>query len=386
MKNLSFFIASLLLANSVLFAQVSINTDNSLPDNSAMLDVKSSNKGFLPPRMTHAELNTILNPAAGLIVFCTDCSANGTNTLIIYMNGSWNTLEVNCNFPQAPSPGIHIPSATQIIWNWNAVPGATGYKWNTTNDYSSAVDLGTETTKTESDLTCNTVYIRYIWAYKTCGYSTATSLSQTTSVCGGWLCGQPITDSRDGKIYNTVLIGAQCWFSQNLNVGTMIDGFETQTENSIIEKYCYDDLATNCAVYGGLYQWDELMQYDDTEGIQGLCPTGWHLPTDAEWTTLTSTLGGESVAGGEMKETGYTHWLEPNTGATNNSGFTALPGGFRDYYYYYFYYLTYDGIYWSSSQNDLYNAWIRHLYYDFEDVYRNFDDKNSGFSARCLKN
>ncbi len=105
--------------------------------------------------------------------------------------------------------------------------------------------------------------------------------------------------------------------------------------NSIIEKYCYNNSTANCDIYGGLYQWNEMMQYTTTPGAQGICPaTGWHLPTDAEWTILTTFLGGEGIAGGKMKTTGTIEagtglWYAPNTGATNESGFTALPGGYR---------------------------------------------------------
>ncbi|MBI9038907.1 MAG: hypothetical protein JEY97_12305 [Bacteroidales bacterium] len=143
-------------------------------------------------------------------------------------------------------------------------------------------------------------------------------------------CGDPITDPRDGQVYTTVEIGTQCWMAENLNIGEMINGNSNMTNNSVIEKYCYVNDAANCEIYGGLYQWNEMMEYSTTQGVQGICPSGWHLPTDGEWTILTDFLGGESVAGGKMKETGITHWNAPNTGATNVSGFTALPGGFRD--------------------------------------------------------
>jgi uncharacterized protein (TIGR02145 family) len=124
-----------------------------------------------------------------------------------------------------------------------------------------------------------------------------------------------------------VAIGTQCWFKENLNIGTQINSSQPQTNNGTIEKYCYNNDANNCDLYGGLYQWNEMMQYVTTEGTQGICPTGWHLPTDAEWTTLTTFLGGVTLAGGPMKEAGYTHWATPNTGATNSSDFTGLPGG-----------------------------------------------------------
>jgi uncharacterized protein (TIGR02145 family) len=141
---------------------------------------------------------------------------------------------------------------------------------------------------------------------------------------------------------------------------------------------------SNCDVYGGLYQWDEMMQYVTSQGAKGICPTGWHIPTDAEWTTLTNYLGGESVAGGKIKEAGTAHWASPNTGATNSSGFTALPGGYR-YGNGSFYSLTNYAYFWSSSQSGAANAWRRGLGYNNEYVYRNSDDKSHGFSCRCLK-
>lgn len=212
--------------------------------------------------------------------------------------------------------------------------------------------------------------------------------ANTSLTIGGtaptWQCGDPLVDPRDSQSYNTVSIANQCWMAENLNVGTRIDGVDEQTDNSTMEKYCYDDDVANCDIYGGLYQWDEMMQYVTTEGVQGICPDGWHLPTDDEWTTLTTFLGGENVAGGKMKETGTTHWNSPNTGATNSSGFTALPGGFR--YSGSFSSLGNYGYWRSSSEYSGSNVWYRYLFYDGVRVDRNNGYKTSGFSVRCLKN
>jgi uncharacterized protein (TIGR02145 family) len=197
-------------------------------------------------------------------------------------------------------------------------------------------------------------------------------------------CGNQITDSRDGKTYNTVLIGTQCWMAQNLNIGTKVMGGTNQTNNGIIEKYCYDDDDANCAVYGGLYQWYEAMQYSTAEGVRGICPAGWHLPTDAEWTILTTFLGGEDIAGGKMKETGLTHWASPNYHASNSSGFTALPGGFRDSNGI-FYNSPNIGYFMSTSPVDGSNAWFRSFYYIFEIANRSNYYLTAGFSVRCLK-
>lgn len=313
------------------------------------------------------------------------------NYYYAYISGFWDNkihaFSIRCikdtcsSVPDNPIGGTHIPSPGQIIWNWSTVTGAVGYKWDTTNNYATATDMGNDTSATESGLMCNTSYTRYVWAYNNCGNSISTSLNQSTSACPS--CGFPIIDSRDGKTYNTIQIGSQCWFKENLNIGTRIDGSQEQSNNSVIEKYCYADLELNCAIYGGLYQWNELMQYSTTPGIQGICPTGWHLPSDAEWTTLTTYLGGESIAGGKMKETGTTHWLFPNV-ATNASNFTGLPGGHR-HDNSVFYQIGQHGRFWSSSQAISTDAWSRGLTHSDENIIRYYQNKIWGYSSRCIK-
>ncbi|MCP4252684.1 MAG: hypothetical protein GY775_04615 [Candidatus Scalindua sp.] len=104
-------------------------------------------------------------------------------------------------------------------------------------------------------------------------------------------CGTDQVGDVDGNLYDTVQIGSQCWMAENLNVGTMVEGSMDQPYDTVIEKYCYRNILDNCNAYGGLYQWREMMQYVTTEGTQGICPTGWHIPTDAEWKTLEMYLG-----------------------------------------------------------------------------------------------
>ena len=98
-------------------------------------------------------------------------------------------------------------------------------------------------------------------------------------------------DERDDQQYNTVLIDEHCWLAENLNYGTRIDGINDQINNSVAEKYCYDDLESNCDIMGALYQWNELMDYSTVEGSQGICPDGWHIPSDGEWIQLEIFLG-----------------------------------------------------------------------------------------------
>jgi uncharacterized protein (TIGR02145 family) len=194
----------------------------------------------------------------------------------------------------------------------------------------------------------------------------------------------------EGQTYSTVQIGNQCWFKENLNVGTMINEDNEQTNNNLKEKYCYDNDQVNCATYGGLYQWDEMMQYTLQQGSQGICPEGWHLPANAEWTVFTDFLGGASIAGGKMKATGTIEagtglWYAPNTSATNESGFTALPGGLRDEEGGGFGYKGSYALFWSSTESGNDNAWFWGLLYDYTIISTNEDYEERGFSCRCVK-
>lgn len=204
-----------------------------------------------------------------------------------------------------------------------------------------------------------------------------------------WSCGLPVVDERDGQSYNTVLIGDQCWMAENLNVGSRIDGIEDPVEDSNIEKYCYDNLESNCDIYGGLYKWDEMMGWTTEEGAQGICMEGWHVPTDGEWSVLTNCLGGLSVAGGKMKsigtiEEGTGLWRTPNYLATNESGFTGFPGGSRIYRTGGFESYHRLGYFWSSSQHSELTAWNRYLYFNYVKIIRTFYDKRWGWSVRCV--
>lgn len=194
-----------------------------------------------------------------------------------------------------------------------------------------------------------------------------------------------VTDPRNGRTYNVVEVGGKVWMAENLNYGTRIDGFRTQADNQVVEKYCYGDNESNCNTYGGLYQWDEMMQYEDTPGIQGICMDGWHLPTNDEWTSLIDYLGGRDVAGGKLKEKGTVHWKSPNTGATNQSGFSALAGGARMDGH--FYYLREYGLFWTSTEDSWFGgAWAIQIGNDISGVYQ-YGDGNEfyGRSVRCVR-
>jgi uncharacterized protein (TIGR02145 family) len=146
----------------------------------------------------------------------------------------------------------------------------------------------------------------------------------------------------------------------------------------------YNNDAANNAKYGKLYNWYAVSK--TTNGNKNVCPSGWHVPTDAEWTVLTDYLGGTSVAGGKMKEVGTTSWANPNTFATNTSLFTGLPGGNRDHTGGYNYMVRF-GFWWSSSERNTFDAWGRDLGYYYGGANRDNGDgnKRNGFSVRCLR-
>jgi uncharacterized protein (TIGR02145 family) len=129
----------------------------------------------------------------------------------------------------------------------------------------------------------------------------------------------------EGVLYHTIQVGSRCWLEENLNVGGDIVGTQNQSDNGSLEKYCYGNDPLNCVLYGGLYQWDEAMQYSIAEGARGICPPGWHIPTSAEFTNLKSAVSDD---GNALKSIG-----QGNGGGagTNTSGFSALLGGDRDF-------------------------------------------------------
>ena len=224
----------------------------------------------------------------------------------------------------------------------------------------------------------------YVKAYATNGAGTTygNEISFTTLFESGTL-----TDTRDGHIYSTVRIGYQWWMAENLKATHYVNGDaipdgtgagDISGETEPEYWFAYNDDLNNVSTYGRLYTW-----YTITDS-RNVCPDGWHVPTDAEWTTLENYLRGRNVAGGKMKETGTSHWNSPNTGATNESGFTALPGGIRNSKGI-FGDIGFNGWWWSSTEHSTTIACIRLIGYSGADAARGSLDKEYGFSVRCLR-
>jgi len=253
-----------------------------IPAASAQLDVSSTTKGFLPPRMTTAERNLIVTPATGLVIFNTT-----TNSLETKNSSGWVSLS---------SSFVALPTIVIGTQQW----------------MSKNLDVA---------------------FYRN---------------------GDPIPQVTDPAAWAGLTTGAWCFYNND-----PIQGIK----------------------YGKIYNWYAV------NDPRGLAPKGWHIPSDAEWTTLGNTLGGELVAGGKMKEPGTLNWTAPNTGADNSSGFAGLPGGYRSFggTFTTFFDIGNNGYWWSSTETTTTNAWFRIVTY-FDGSLGSFSfSKRGGISVRCLR-
>lgn len=190
----------------------------------------------------------------------------------------------------------------------------------------------------------------------------------------------------DGNVYNTVTIGSQVWIKENLKttkyrngdiIGTTTPAtLELLSQDNPKYQWAYAGNESTVSTYGRLYTW-----FAATDSRK-VCPTGWHLPSDSEWNTLITFLGGE--AGSKLKETGTSHWISPNTGASNTSGFTALPGGHRQEGGA-FVDIGDNAYWWSSTEGSLISAWGRTLHNNTVNVFTSSTPKSYGYSVRCVK-
>jgi uncharacterized protein (TIGR02145 family) len=231
-----------------------------------------------------------------------------------------------------------------------------------------------------------------------------------------------LLDERDGRVYKTVKIGTQWWTAENLDIGKKVNGGSYgiyQSNNGIIEKYYYKDNDANGKVYGGLYDWEEAMNYAEPSdkvpsGVQGVCPCGWHIPSDGEWKELERYLGmkeGEiektnargNLEGDKLKEVGNSHWIdyveEPigtiiKNSANNETGFSSLPAGNRHNYAHIWGNQGYSTIYWSASAvydevAKKYFPYVRYLSGNYSFIGRdkdcNVDGLKGAYSVRCVK-
>jgi uncharacterized protein (TIGR02145 family) len=332
----------------------------------------------------------------GFSVRClTDESTTGSTLPIITTNAISNiTGNSAIGGGNITSDGGAPVTQRGICWSTSPNP--------TTSENSSIDGIGSGSFISNlTSLTSNTIY--YVRAYAINSVGTAygnqiTFITLTTSISSQHTCGATnvhntnlnygsMTD-QEGNVYKTIVIGTQEWMAENLKTSTYRNGDPINYASSgepwallTTGAWCYflSNSQYNCP-YGKLYNWYAVAD------PRNVCPTGWHVPTDAEWTTLINFLGGESVAGGKMKSTGTQYWLSPNASATNESGFSGLPGGNRDGGGGQWGFLTGVGYWWSSTQSSsTTNAWSRKLNNGSGSATRPDLFKQEGFSVRCLK-
>ena len=436
------------------------------PTASASFEVTSTSTGVLLPRMTRVQRNAIASPAEGLMVYCLNCGINGS--LSIFTNGSWMTFSpcaiaapaasspvmsqgqiiwnwlavsgaagykwnttadyetavdmnaaitktetgticgttytryiwaysscgesaltaltatVPAAVPAAPVAATHVATQTSIVWNWNNVTDATGYKWNTTDDYGSAIDMGTATTRSETGVTCGTAYTRYVWAYNGCGYSISAALNQSTVAC--WACGistltinhvagavAPVTKTTTyGTVTNIPGELTKCWITSNLGSDHQANAVSDATEASAgwywqfnrKQGYKHDGTTRtpNTTWISSIVETSDWITANDPCNIE--LGTTWHLPTYTEWYNV------DNVGG-------WTTWTGPW-----GSGLKLHAAGYLDYSGGSLYGRGSYGYYWSSTQNDATNGWYLSFGSGFSDVYDN--DLANGFAVRCV--
>ena len=277
-------------------------------------------------------------------------------------------------------------------------PDFTGWDTDASNDFSGAyTDLtGTPTAINDFTMDANSQNITNL-ADPVNDQDAATKAYVDAIIDNLYIQGALKLVDIDGNEYEVVKIGNQIWMAEDLKVthypnGDVIPNVTDNTawgnlaDNNTDDAYCFYNNNSGTD-YGALYTYAAAIGDDwarDNSDGQGVCPDGWHLPTDAEWIILTSGLGGNSVAGGKLKETGTTHWNSPNTGATNESGFSALPSGNRKSGDGTFIVLGSYGLWWSATESNT-SAWFRRFDYNTDNVLRNDFAKSTGYSVRCLR-
>ena len=318
------------------------------------------------------------------LVFTSSCEKEENLTIVTTTEVTDITAISAISGGNITSDGGSAITARGVCWSTNPNPTIED---NKTTD---GTGVGSFTSNI-TGLVGNTTY--YVRAYATNKAGTSYGISKSFTAKDG----VSFTDSRDGNTYNWVKIGDQVWMAENLKYLPSVVGPATGS-TTVPYYYVHGYTGTNVSdaknhktygVLGVLYNWPAAMAGSTSStanpsGIQGVCPAGWHLPSDDEWAQLIDYLGGASEAGGKLKESGTTHWSSPNEGATNETGFTARPGGYRDINGL-FDYAGSIGLWWNASDCDANRAWFWLMSYDFRNVDRNHYNKGHGFSVRCVK-
>jgi uncharacterized protein (TIGR02145 family) len=300
------------------------------------------------------------------IILGNDACGNTRPTAFFTVNPATGTTEAMFNVDASGSSDNEDSTASlEVRWDWEN-DGTYDTDWSTTKTNSHQYStIGDKIIKLE---------------VKDSGGLLDTETRPVTVIPDS----NTVTDI-DGNVYHTITIGTQVWMVEDLKTTRYRNGDpiahitdNTAWNNAITGAYCnYDNNASNASTYGRLYNWAAV------NDVRNIAPVGSHIASNAEWITLVNFLGGLDVAGGKMKEAGTAHWWEPNNGATNESGFTALPGGYRVANGTFFA-IGVAGIWWSSSEFDGADVWTWHLDYNYAWILHGTTNKAEGISVRCI--
>ncbi len=358
-----------------------VGVGTSSPNNSAIVDIASTTKGVLLPRVTFEQRNAIVTPAEGLAVICTNCNTDGTACFSIFLGGQWLNMAGNCALPTSPAEGIHVQTNTHIVWNWSTVPIANGYKWHFINNFATAADMGTSTSKTETGLTQGDSYTRYVWAYNACGYSEPVVIQGQALICGtsftrthsaGTIA--PVTKTvMYGTVANIPGETTKCWITRNLGASQQAIAVDDGTEASAgwywqfnrKQGYKHDGTTRTPNT-----TWiTSISENTDWETANDPCSlllgSAWRFPTNTEWTNV-NAIGS------------WTNWNSPFSSALklhaagyleSGSGSLSNRGSYGDF--------------WSSTQISSTNGWDLSFYSSSSNMYNHL--KAYGLSARCVR-
>lgn len=404
---------------SLMSQSVGIGASLFIPDATAILEVQSTEKGILIPRLTQAQRDAISNPAHSLMIFNTS-----TYCFEFYNQPTNSWITISCGCDQMVSAPVAI-AATNVTSgsfqaNWNTTVAAAGYYLDVATDASFVnfvpgyynVNVGNVTSFIVSGLSSYTTYYYRVRAYNNCGISSNSNVIEVT------------TDVIRTPYCNAGGISLR-WMLQPVNLGIMIAGTSNQNNDTQIEKYCYNNWEANCALYGGLYQWAEALQapflansssYTGTwatcdpcgnNGRQGVCPTGFHVPSDLEFSryewcvetnlqptgsTSLSTFQNNTYERGSTNQAGPGYKMKSalDWNGGNASGFTGLPGGWR---------LSGGGFQnalttgggnandmWTTREYNNNEAWYHYLFQNYQGAWRYYHSKLAGMTVRCMAN
>jgi len=392
MKFFACFVLANIIAINITISQqqgAAINNTGAAADPSAILDVASTVAGVLMPRMTTAERDLIGSPAQGLLIFNIT-----TNCLDIYISPLWQSIYCGCIPPDSPTAGVNIPQQTEITWNWNPVTGATGYKYNTVNDYNTSTDNGANISFTQMSLTCNTSYTLFVWSYNACGNSSAAILNEITSSCP--VCGTfnvNFTYKGSSVTYGTVKgsynNGQYCWMDRNIGAtavatainhvagygdlfqwGRLDDGHQNRTSatTTILSSNDIPGHSDFIISQNSPYDWRSPQNSALWQGVIGAnnpCPAGWRLPTENEFNN--------EISG----------WTQQNTTGAIASPIKLPAAGYRDNHHNgTLFHAGSFGSYWSST---LSYSLARNVSIGSSNANMNLNSQSFGMSVRCIK-